>query len=236
VRRALALSALLLLAAGCGGSHRSSSSSTSTSSSRTRFAANVTNPWFPLRPGAVWVYRGVKDGEPSRDVVRVTSIVRVIDGAPTVGVSDRLYLSGKLEERTTDWYTQDDKGNVWYFGEDTAELDKHGNVKTTEGSWLAGLHGAKPGIFMYARPKVGQTARQEFLKGQAEDHFEVLRLGVGVHVPYGSSRRALLTKEWTPLEPAVLDHKFYLRGVGTVLEQTVRGGQERNELVSYRAG
>ncbi len=109
-------------------------------------------------------------------------------------------------------------------------------MKTTEGSWLAGLNGAKPGIFMYAVPKAGQSARQEFLKGQAEDHFQVLRLGIGVHVPYGSSQRALLTKEWTPLEPGVLDHKFYLRGVGTVLEQTVKGGQERNELVSYNPG
>jgi hypothetical protein len=226
VRRALALSALLLVAAGCGGS----------SSSSPRYFAQVTNAWFPLRPGAVWVYRGVKDGEPSRDVVRVTSIVRVIDGAPTVGVSDQLYLSGRLEERTTDYYTQDEKGNVWYFGEDTAELDKQGNVRTTEGSWLAGVHGAKPGIFMYAVPEVGQSARQEFLKGQAEDHFQVLRLDAGVHVPYGSSQKALLTKEWTPLEPAVLDHKYYLRGVGTVLEQTVKGGPERNELVSYHSG
>jgi hypothetical protein len=226
VRRALALSASIVLAAGCGGS----------SSHSSRYSARVTNAWFPLRPGASWVYRGVKDGEPSRDLVRVTSIVRVIDGAPCVAVSDRLYLSGKLEERTTDYYTQDEKGNVWYFGEDTAELDERGNVKTTEGSWLAGVKGAKPGIFMYAVPKAGQSARQEFLKGQADDHFQVLRLGAGVHVPYGSSQHALLTKEWTPLEPGVLDHKFYLRGVGTVLEQTVKGGQERNELVTYHPG
>ena len=192
--------------------------------------------WFPLRPGATWVYRGVKDGEPSREVMKVTNKTRTIDGARCVAIDDKLWLSGKLEERTTDYYAQDDKGNVWYFGEDTAELDKQGNVKTTEGSWMAGVNGAKPGIFMYAAPKAGQSARQEFLKGQAEDHFQVLRLGVGVHVPYGSSQRALLTKEWTPLEPGVLDHKFYLRGVGTVLEQTVKGGDERNELVSYRSG
>jgi hypothetical protein len=226
VRRAFALSALLLAAAGCGDS----------SSSSPRYSAHVTNAWFPLRPGAVWVYRGVKDGEPSREVMKVTDKTRMIDGARCVAIDDRLWLSGKLEERTTDYYTQDDRGNVWYFGENTAELDRQGNVKTTEGSWIAGVHGAKPGIFMYAVPKAGQSARQEFLKGQADDHFQVLRLGVGVHVPYASSQRALLTKEWTPLEPGVLDHKFYLRGVGTVLEQTVKGGDERNELVSYRSG
>jgi hypothetical protein len=150
-------------------------------------------------------------------------------------VTDRLYLRGKLEERTEDWYTQDGKGNVWYYGEQTAELDEHGKVKTTEGSWEAGKDGAQPGIFMYAGPKVGQRARQEYLKGEAEDHFQVLARGQTAMVPFKAFHDALLTKEWTPLEPGVLDHKFYARGVGTVLEQTVKGGDERNELVSFSA-
>ena len=87
---------------------------------------------------------------------------------------------------------------------------------------------------MPAHPNVGQSFRQEFYKGQAEDHFKVLSLHVAVQTAYGSSPRALLTREWTPLEPGVIDHKYYLRGVGTVLEQTVKGGDERNELVSFR--
>src|SRR5205085_2283092 len=64
------------------------------------------------------------------------------DGVPCVAVSDRLYLRGRLEERTTDWYSQDAKGNVWYFGESTAELDAHGHVTSTEGTWTAGVNGA----------------------------------------------------------------------------------------------
>jgi hypothetical protein len=208
----------------------------STASPRPGFGARVDNPWFPLRPGSTYVYRGQKDGEPSRDVMTVTHRTRVIDGAPCVGVRDLLYLGGRLEERTTDWYTQDAKGNVWYFGEKTAELDANGRVKTTAGSWTAGVNGAKPGIFMFARPTPGRWARQEYYKGQAEDHFEVLSLRAPVSVPYVSSRRALLTKEWTPLEPGTIDHKFYVRGIGTVLEQTVRGGSERNALVSFRRG
>jgi hypothetical protein len=235
MRRALAVCALLLLTAGCGSSSSPSTSSASAPpQARQRFSANVTNPWFPLPSGAVWVYRGVKDGKPSRDVVRVTGITRVIDAAPTTGLSDLLYVSGRLEERTTDWYTQDQAGNVWYFGEETAELDRSGKVTSTEGSWLAGVKGAQPGLFMFAQPRVGRSARQEYLKGHAEDHFQVVKLVAPVKVPYGSFRHALLTKEWTPLEPGVLDHKYYVRGVGTVLEQTVKGGQERNELVSYR--
>jgi hypothetical protein len=190
------------------------------------FVRTVDNPWFPLKPGSVWRYRGVKDGKPSRDIVRVTGRTKTILGVTTTAVSDRLYLSGRLEERTTDWYAQDSRGNVWYFGEDTAELDRHGRVKTREGSWQAGVNGARQGLFMPANPRVGQTGLQEFLKGHAEDHFKVLR----------RTRTTLLTKEWTPLEPGVIDHKFYRRGVGTVLEKTVKGGDERNTLVSFKSG
>jgi len=218
-----ALAALALLAAGCG-------------SSGPTYSANVTNEWFPLAPGSVYRYRGVKDGEPSREVMTVTHRTRTIDGAETIVVKDVLYLRGKLEERTRDYYTQDDDGNVWYFGEDTAELDAKGRVTTREGTWHAGVDGAKPGIFMYAHPRVGQSARQEYLKGQAEDHFAVLRRGIAVTVPFKAFRGALLTKEWTPVEPGVLDHKYYARGIGTVLEQTVKGGNERNELVSFVRG
>jgi hypothetical protein len=191
------------------------------------FSAHVTNPWFPLEPGTRWVYTGVKDGKRSRDVVIVLHGTKTIDGIPCVPVSDRLFLQSRLEERTTDWYSQDSRGNVWYFGENTAELDRHGHVTSTEGTWRTGVDGAKAGIFMPANPRVGQTGRQEFLKGHAEDHFKVVAI-------FGN--KMLLTQEWTPLEPGVLDHKFYVRGIGNVLEQTERGGNERNELVSVTKG
>jgi hypothetical protein len=213
----------LLIACGCGGGTK-----------HTAFSARVVNPWFPLRPGTTLVYRGVKDGRPSRDVVHVTPRTRTIEGAACAAVSDRLYVRGRLAERTTDWYTQDAQGNVWYFGEDTAELDRNGHVTSTEGTWLAGRDGAKPGIFMPANPRVGDAHRQEFYKGHAEDHFRVLSLAARVKVPGARSARALLTKETTPLEPGVVDHKYYVRGIGTVLEQTVKGGDERNVLVSVR--
>ena len=197
-----------------------------------RFVHGVTNPWFPLPPGTTWTYRGVKDGKPSRDVVHVTGATKRIAGVVCTAVSDRLYLSGRLEERTTDWYAQDKAGNVWYFGEATAELDVRGKVTSREGSWLAGVDGAQAGVFMPAHPRVGFSARQEYYKGHAEDRFRVLSISARVHTPGASSRHALLTKEWTPLEPAVLDHKYYVHGIGTVLEQTVRGGDERNVLIS----
>ena len=200
------------------------------------FSARVDNPWFPLKPGTTLVYRGTKDGKAARDVVTVTHQTKMIDGVPCVVIKDRLYLNGRLAERTTDWYTQDSKGNVWYYGEKTAELDRQGHVTSTEGTWQAGVDGAKPGIYMPAHPRVGQTFRQEYYKGHAEDHFKVLDLHASVTSPYRSSENALLTKEWTPLEPGVIDHKSYIRGIGTVLEETVKGGTERLELVDVRKG
>ena len=198
------------------------------------FVVRVDNPWFPLTPGTVYVYRGIKDGKPSRDVVTVSRATRMIEGVKATSVHDDLYVEGRLEERTTDWYAQDRAGNVWYLGEATAELDRRGHVTNREGSWLAGVGGAEPGIYMPARPTVGRGGRQEYLKGHAEDHFRVVALNATVSAPALSSAHALLTEEWTPLEPGVLDHKLYVRGVGTVLERTVTGGSERNALVSLR--
>src|SRR5262249_43375695 len=83
------------------------------------FSARVDNPWFPLLPGTRWVYTGVKDRKRTRDVVIATHRTKSIDGVLCVAVSDRLYMRGRLEERTTDWYSQDSHGNVWYLGENT---------------------------------------------------------------------------------------------------------------------
>jgi hypothetical protein len=193
----------------------------------------IDNPWFPLEPGMTWIYRGTKDEEPAFDVVTVTARTKVVDGITCVVVQDRLKLSGRLEERTLDYYAQDADGNVWYFGEDTAELDEHGKVVAREGTWHSGVDGASAGIFMEAKPTVGRELAQEHYAGHAEDRFKVIDLAARVTVPFGRFDAALLTEEWTPLEPEVLDHKFYVRGVGEVREVSVKGPKEELRLASF---
>ena len=217
MKKLLVILAVALLAAGSASGNKGSDG----------FSANVTNPWFPLARGTVYRYQGIKDGKRSRELLTVTHRTKTIAGAPCVVVEDRLYLAGRLHERTTDWYTQDARGNVWYYGEATAELDRNGKVISTEGSWQAGRDGARPGIYMPAHPRVGQAFRQELYKGHAEDHFRVVAF---------LGKNVLLTEEWTPLEPDVRDHKLYVRGTGTVLERAVKGGDEINELVSLQRG
>jgi hypothetical protein len=229
---AVLMSLVLLAGVGCGSSDGGGEKGAGTAG----FTSKVDNPWFPLKPGTTYVYEGTKDGKRARDLYTVTHGTRTIDGAPTRVVSDLLFLNGRLEERTTDYYTQDKAGNVWYFGEDTAELDARGKVKSREGTWHAGVNGAKGGIFMDAHPKVGNSHRQEFFKGHAEDHYAVLSLDAGIRVPYGNFRHVQLTKEWTPVEPGVLDHKYYARGVGQVAEKSVRGPKEALVLVERTGG
>jgi len=222
--------ALLTSAGAFAAIHHASSRRTLAVPPPSAFTGTVDNVWFPLKPGSRYTYVGVKDGLPSRDIVTVSRAVRVINGVPCAVVHDRLYLRGRLRERTTDWYSQDSRGNVWYFGENTAELDTRGRVTSTEGTWTAGVAGAEPGIYMPAHPRVGESNRQEFYKGHAEDQFKVIGLFGTVTGLHG--KNALLTEEWTPLEPGTLDHKLYVRGIGTVLEHTERGGSEHAELVA----
>ena len=192
----------------------------------------VDNQWFPLRPGTRMVYTGTKDGKRAVDVFYVMRQTKKIQGVTCRVVHDKLRLDGVLVERTFDWYAQSRGGDVWYFGERTAELGPHGKVLTRDGSWIAGRNGARAGIYITGAPRDGQSRPQELFPGHAEDHFQVMDTSARVRVPLVRSAHALLTKEWTPLEPRVLDHKYYVRDVGVVSEQSVSGPRETGRLVS----
>jgi hypothetical protein len=196
-----------------------------------RFSTTIDNPFLPFVPGTVMRYRETGDDGSGRDVVRVTHRTKRIQGVETVVVRDRAFVRGKLVEDTFDWYAQDRRGNVWYFGENTKEYE-NGRVVSTAGSWKAGRDGARAGIVMKAHPLVGDTYRQEFSAGVAEDRATVLSRNAVKTVPYGSFHHLLRTRDFTPLEPGVVENKFYARGVGSVLEKLVRGGHERVVLVS----
>jgi hypothetical protein len=195
------------------------------------FSPDITNPWFPLRPGTTYLYTGTKDGKKALDVFQVSSATKAVDGVLTRMVNDRLFLDNVLEERTADYYAQDRCGNVWYFGEDTATLDSIGRVTDRSGSFHAGVNGAQPGVYIQAQPQLGRWFRQEWSPGQAEDQFRALGTSATVTVRYGSFRHALRTEERTALEPGVVDNKYYVRGLGVAEELSVKGGTEVLQLV-----
>jgi hypothetical protein len=163
--------------------------------------------------------------------VSITHKTKLIAGIRATVVLDQVFVGGKREEKTFDWYAQDKRGNVWYLGEKSSDYVK-GKWVRSDGSWETGVDGAKPGIAMKAAPAVGKAYRQEYYAGHAEDMAKVIATNASATVPYGTFAHALVTSEWTPLEKGVVEHKYYVRGVGNVRTIMVKGGSEGERLVS----
>jgi hypothetical protein len=196
-----------------------------------RFVECVDNPYFPLIRGTVYDYEVETEDGLETITVTVTRQTKEVLGIPATVVRDTVLLDGELTEDTLDWFAQDRTGNVWYLGEETAEYED-GQVVSTEGSWEAGVNGALPGLIMLADPLPEDLYRQEYLKDEATDIAGVLSVSESVSVPFGDFEHVLKTADYNPLSGA-LEHKFYARGVGTVMEDPL-DGSERTELLSVR--
>jgi hypothetical protein len=197
------------------------------------FTAKIDNLYWPMVPGTRWTYRETdQEGAELQVVVTVTEQTKQIaNGITARVVRDTVTEDGKLVEDTFDWYAQDEQGNIWYMGEDTAEFE-NGEIKTKSGSFEAGVDGALPGIIMPGDPQPGMQYRQEYYKGEAEDNGEILSTQEMAEVPYGQFDNALLTKDTITIEPNVLEYKLYAPRVGPVLVVGVSGGPgSREELV-----
>lgn len=196
------------------------------------FVEAIDNPYLPLTPGNRWVYEGLEEDAGVRVEVEVTDERRDVMGIPAVVVRDTEYEDGEIVEDTYDWFAQDREGNVWYLGEDTAEYE-NGEVINTEGAWEGGVDGALPGIVMPADPAVGDANRQEYYSGEAEDMGEVLEVGASHAIAAGDYDDVLVTVEWSPLEPDVVENKYFAPGVGLIQAVKVSGGSGGEELAEF---
>jgi len=192
------------------------------------FVAAITNPYFPLRPGTVFVYKG---GRTVNTMVVLDKTVTIL-GVRCVVVKDVRFVDDELKEDEFAYYAQDKEGNVWFFGEVSLSLDQ-GAVVSSAGSWIAGVDGAKPGIVMPASPEVGATYRQEFALGKAENMARIENLDEAQDTSSGRSSKILKVLEFTPLEPDDKELKFYAPGVGQVLAIDLGSG-EQETLVSVK--
>jgi len=196
------------------------------------FSADITNAYWPMKPGTRWIYRALEEGEPTQQisVVATTETKKLANGITARVVRDTARAEGQLIEDTMDYYAQDAVGNVWYMGEQTAEFE-NGKVVSRAGSWEAGKDGAMPGILLPAQPQDGQQYRQEFKKAEAEDNGEVIATGDLVQVTAGRYKAAVVTMDTSNLEKTAVEYKFYAPAVGPVLALDVSGGASREELV-----
>jgi len=192
-----------------------------------KFVTGVDNPFYPLTPGTVMTYF---DGTET-DRVEVTHDTKNILGVVATVVHDVVSVDGVVTEDTFDWFAQDRAGNVWYLGEDSRQFE-NGQQVGTEGSFEAGVNGAKAGIVMLAHPEVGDAYAQEDAPGVAQDQARVVAEDKTIKVPFDTFDGCLKTLETTPLEPGAREYKYYARGVGTVMEVSPGPDGSRNKLIA----
>jgi len=205
--------------------------------------ALIDNPYSPMVPGTLFRSSGVvhdpDTGETTNEVDLnfVTFQTEVVAGVTARRVSDRVFDDGLLTEDTTDLFAQDKAGNVWYLGERTAEFtrDDTGKIISTDttGSWMAGVHGAKPGFIMPVDHTVGFNYREEFAPNdQAVDQATVVANDLTVDTKLGHFTHVLKTRNSSDLEPGATEQKFYAPGVGLIEALALNGGSEDVKLDS----
>jgi hypothetical protein len=195
-------------------------------------STDITNELLPAPVGATWTYEAVTGDGTEHIEVSVTADTRdIASGATARVIRDTAWFDGEMIEDTRDWFAQDADGNVWYLGEDTAEYEG-GEVVSTEGSWEWGTDDALPGVVMLADPSIGDTYRQEYLVGEAEDYAEVVSLDESVTVPAGSFEHCIKTHESSIVETTLDEFTYSCRGIGLVLVEEP-GADIREELIEY---
>ncbi len=151
-----------------------------------------------------------------KDTLTITVLdeTKVVDGVRTRVLEERETKGGKLDEVSRNYFAFDKAtGNIYYFGEDVDMYDAAGNVTGHEGSWQAGVNGARFGLMMPGKPAVGQRYQQEMAPGVALDRAEVVSLTEKVKVPAGTFTNCLKTRESSGLESGV-EEKLYAPEVG----------------------
>jgi hypothetical protein len=209
---------------------------------------DIDNRYFPLPVGAVFIYKADTDEGCEVDRMVVTNNTRAIAGTTARVVHDVVSAgetcgSAVPIEDTLDFYAQDDSGNVWYMGEHSEDCED-GTCTLNEGSWEAGKdifhigQNAKPGIVMLAHPGSGDTYRQEFYPGHAEDQATVTAVGITARLKREDAYRrtfanCIVTKEFTALEKGAIGFKTYCPNIGIVLDIDHHGKVARSELTDF---
>ena len=195
-------------------------------------STTIGNRYFRLPVGRKLVYEGeTEEDGPERVEITIPGDTKEILGVETLVYLDKVWQDDELVEETRDYLAQDVYGNVWYFGEDVNNYED-GKLLDHDGAWLAGVDGAQPGIWIKASHVIGDSYRQEFYKGKAEDMRDVSSIGEPVQIAVGSYKDCVKMYDWTPLEPESKEFKHYCSEVGAMVLETKPDTGEKLELKS----
>jgi hypothetical protein len=179
------------------------------------FVSTGKNTYFILEPGYQLVFEGEEDGQKMELVITVTNETKKIGNVETRVLEEKETADGKLTEVSKNYFAMDKTTkNIYYFGEDV-DVYKDGKVTSHEGSWLAGVDGAKYGLMMPGTPKEGDRYYQE-VAPKAKDRAEIQSLTEKVKTPAGKFENCLKSKETSGVDPKEKSTKYYAPGVGMV--------------------
>jgi hypothetical protein len=181
--------------------------------------ANVgRNPYFILVPGHKIHLKG--GGETV--IISVLDETKVVDGVKTRVVEEREFKGDKLAEVSRNYFAIDKTTNdVYYFGEEVDVYDRSGKVVGHGGAWLSGVKGAKFGLMMPGKPKVGDKYYQEHAPNAAMDRAEIVKLDATLKTPMKTLTDVLYVSESSALESGT-SQKWYVAGIGMVGDDELR--------------
>lgn len=196
---------------------------------KSELAAEGVNEYFPLTPGL----RLELHGGDTTLIVTVTHETENVDGVLTRVVEERESEGGKLIEISRNFFAIHPRTrDVYYFGEDV-DMYRNGKIINHEGAWRSGVNGAKFGLMMPGKPKLGYAYYQEVAPKVAMDRAKIVSLNASTRTPLAAYDRCLKSEETTPLEPNAREFKYYAPGVGLIqdadlklVKRTVNPGKE----------
>jgi len=169
------------------------------------------NPYLVLEPGYRLRYQSGRETL----TISVLDQTKVVDGVETRVVEEREEQGGKLTEVSRNYYAIDKASNdLYYFGEDV-DIYKDGKVVGHQGAWLSGAGGARFGLMLPGKARVGDRFYQEVAPKVAMDRAEVISVTEKLKVPAGTFSNCLHVRETSPLDSGAGD-KWYAPGVGLI--------------------
>ncbi len=193
-------------------------------------SAEINNPYFPLKPGNIFIYEGEEidsdtgEQEVEQEILFVTNQTKEILGVTTRVVEEKVFENGLLTEEELAYYAQDTESNVWLMGEDEIEYeyDEQGQlISTEEDSWQAGQEQNLPGYVIVGSPQVGDVYYERFQIAEEEEQAEVVSSDASVSTDFGNYENVVQIREFSELEPDEFEFSYYAPGVGQVLEEEV---------------
>jgi len=192
----------------------------------TTFSLSSTNRHYPLVPGSLVILEGIDEGKHIRVERRVLDETATIAGITTHVLEAKETIDGAVHEIARNFYVEAEDSTVCYFGEDV-EFFENGVLANRDGSWRAGVDGAKPGIIMPGIPAAGQSYFQENAGQIAQDRGRVTAVDGKMTLGGVDYEDIVTIQDSNPLDAcAVEEEKLYAPGVGEV-------GDSVKRLVSF---